>query len=156
MPEGTRAIVRREIPHPGAPLKLWDHDGWRHQVVVTNEPGSDIAALEVRHRRHATVENRIKDTKDTGGARLPFTRFVANAAWLQLMLTASLLLGALKLLLLDGDLATATPRRLRYTLLHAAGRLIFHARRRILRIPRTWPWACHLLAAYRRLRAAPT
>ncbi len=102
MPQGTRVIVRRERPHPGAQLKLWDHNGWRHQVIVTNQPG-DPAVLEARHRGHAQVENRIKQLKDIGEARFPFTRLVANAAWLQLMLVAAPLLGAYQ------RLATLTP-----------------------------------------------
>ena len=64
-------IVRRERPHPGAPLKLWDHDGWRHQAIITNQTG-DAVELERGHRQHAQVENRIKQLKDIGDARFPF------------------------------------------------------------------------------------
>ena len=39
VPAGTRIIVRRERPHQGAQLRLWDHDGWRHQVLLTNSSG---------------------------------------------------------------------------------------------------------------------
>ncbi len=53
-PDGTRAIVRRERPHPGAQLRLWDHDGMRHQVVLTNSAG-DPVSVELRHRRHGQV-----------------------------------------------------------------------------------------------------
>src|SRR6266480_4567888 len=87
-PEGTRAIVRRERPHPGAQLKLWDRDGYRHQVVLTNSRG-DAARLELRHRRHGQVENRIKNLKDTGIERMPFTSFDANAAWMEMTLAAA-------------------------------------------------------------------
>ncbi len=156
MPLGTRVIVRRERPHPGAQLRLWDHNGWRHQVIVTNQQDADIAAIEARHRGHANVENRIKNLKDIGEARLPFTGFVTNAAWFQLMLVAALLLAGLQLLLLDGDLAVAEPRRLRYTLLHAAARVIRRARRTILRLPASWPWTADLLGAYQRLGALIT
>jgi hypothetical protein len=152
MPEGTRVIVRRERPHPGAPLKLWDHDGWRHQVIVTNQDG-DPAAIEARHRAHAQVENRIKRLKDIGEARFPFTRLTSNAAWLQIMLVAMLLLVATRQLLLDGDLAVAEPRRLRHTLLHAAARLVRRSRQTWLRLADNWPWTPQLLAAYRRLAA---
>jgi hypothetical protein len=150
MPEGTRVIVRRERPHPGAQLKLWDHDGWRHQVIVTNQDG-DPALLEARHRGHAQVENRIKQLKDIGEARFPFTRFISNAAWLQLMLLAALLLVSAQRLLLDGELAVAEPRRLRHTLLHTAARIARHSNQTWLRLPDNWPWTPQLLAAYQRL-----
>lgn len=150
LPAGSRVIVRRERPHPGAQLKLWDHNGWRHQVIVTNQAG-DAVALEARHRGHANVENRIKNLKDLGQARFPFTAFVANAAWLQLMLTGALLLAATQTLLLDGELAVAEPRRLRHTILHAAGRLVRRSRQTWLRLADNWPWSPQLLAAYQRL-----
>lgn len=107
--------------------------------------------VEARHRGHAQVENRIKQLKDIGEARFPFTRFVANAAWLQLMLVAALLLAATQRLLLDGDLAVAEPRRLRHTLLHAAARISHRARQTWLKLPDNWPWTPQLLAAYSRL-----
>ena len=90
-PTGTRAIVRRERPHPGAQLRLWDHNGMRHQVVLTNAVG-DAVELELRHRRHGQVENRIKNLKDCGLERLPFTSFSANAAWMEMVLCAADLL----------------------------------------------------------------
>src|SRR5918995_3913098 len=82
MPAETRIIVRREKPHQGAQLRLWDHDGWRHQLLLTNSTGN-ARRLELRHRRHAQVENRIKNAKDCGLERMPFTSFAANAAWME-------------------------------------------------------------------------
>ncbi len=152
MPDGTRVIVRRERPHPGAQLKLWDHNGWRHQVIVTNQ-GGDPRVLEVRHRAHAQVENRIKRLKDIGDARFPFTAFTTNAAWLQIILVAALLVVAAQQLLLDGDLVVAEPRRLRHTLLHTAARVAKRSRQTWLRLADNWPWTPHLLDAYRRLDA---
>lgn len=149
-PTGTRAIVRRERPHPGAQLRLWDHNGMRHQVVLTNSTG-DPAALEVRHRRHGQVENRIKNLKDCDLERMPFTSFTANAAWMEMVLTAADLLAWSQTLLFTGDLAVAEPRTFRYRILNIAGRLIRSARRRWLRLPEHWPWANDLLDAYRRL-----
>jgi hypothetical protein len=126
-PAGTRAIVRRERPHPGAQLRLWDHNGMRHQVVLTNQTG-DPVTLELRHRRHGQVENRIKNLKDCGLERMPFTSFTANAAWMEMILCAADLLAWTQTLLLTGELAVAEPRTLRYRLLHIAGRLIRSAR----------------------------
>jgi hypothetical protein len=150
MPTGTRIIVRREQPHQGAQLRLWDHDGWRHQVLLTNSRG-DARRLEVRHRRHAEVENRIRNLKDCGLERMPFTSFDANAAWMEMVLTAADLLVWYQHLLLHGDLAVAEPRTLRYRLLHVAGRLVRSARQVWLRLPDHWPWTPDLLHAYSRL-----
>jgi len=150
VPAETRIIVRREKPHPGAQLRLWDHDGWRHQVLLTNSAGP-ARRLEVRHRRHGEVENRIKNAKDCGLERMPFTSFDANAAWMEMVLAACDLLVWCQQLLLDGDLAVAEPRTLRYRLLHVAGRLVRRARQVWLRLPGQWPWTSGLLDAYRRL-----
>ena len=152
VPTETRVIVRRERPHQGAQLRLWDHDGWRHQVLLTNSAGP-ARRLEVRHRRHGEVENRIKNAKDCGLERMPFTSFDANAAWMEMVLAAADLLVWCQQLLLTGDLAVAEPRTLRYRLLHVAGRLVRRARQLWLRLPEHWPWTEDLLDAYRRLAA---
>ena len=149
-PEGTRAIVRRERAHPGAQLRFWDHNGWRHQVVLTNSVG-DPLVLEARHRRHDQVENHIRNLKDCGLERMPFASFDANAAWLEMILTAADLLSWCRRLCLTGDLARAEPRTLRYRLLHVGARLVHSARQVRLRLPEHWPWANDLNQAYRRL-----
>jgi hypothetical protein len=59
-PGGTRAICRREEPHPGAQLRFTDADGHRFQVFITDQPDPDAARLELRHRRRARVEDRIR------------------------------------------------------------------------------------------------
>lgn len=151
-PEGTRAICRRERPHPGAQLRLWDFDGWRHQVTLTNSVG-DAVALELRHRAHADVENRIKAAKDTGLERMPFASFSANAAWMELVLAGCDLLAWLKELGLEGALARAEPKALRYRLVHVGARVVRLGRQVVLRLPRNWPWANDLAGAYRRLAA---
>ena len=58
-------------------------------------------------------------------------------------------------LLLDGELAKAEPKRLRYRLLHVAARLAFHSRRAQLRLQHDWPWATELVAAFQKLEALP-
>ena len=151
-PVGTRAIVRRERPHPGAQLKLWDRDGHRHQVVLTNSRG-DAARLELRHRGHGNVENRIKNLKDTGIERMPFTSFDANAAWMEMTLTAADLLVWTQRICFTGELARCEPRTLRYRILHIAARIIRSARRVELRLPLNWPWSRQLLRGYARLDA---
>jgi hypothetical protein len=104
-PVGTRAIVRRERPHPGASLRLWDYNGLRHQVTLTNDPDRDPVDIERDHRAHAQVENRIKNLKDCGLSRLPFSNYNANRAWVELVLLAALLLAALQTLIDDDELA---------------------------------------------------
>lgn len=149
-PVGTRAIVRRERPHPGAQLRLWDHNGWRHQVVLTNSAG-DPVELEARHRRHAQVENHIRNLKDCGLERMPFTSFDANAAWMEMVLAGADLLAWCQRVCLTGDLARAEPRTLRYRLLHVGARLVRSARQTRLRLPEHWPWTTDLHRAYERL-----
>jgi thioesterase domain-containing protein len=158
-PDGTRIIVRRERPHPGAQLSLFDLDeGMRHQVFLTDTPhgsGGSPQFLEVRHRAHARVEDRIRCGKTTGFGRFPSRHFAVNTVWLELSLTAIDLLAWMRTLLLDGELADAEPKKLRYRLLHAAARITRAARRIHLRIAETWPWRHELTDAFARLAALP-
>ncbi|HZD03041.1 MAG TPA: IS1380 family transposase [Actinomycetes bacterium] len=152
-PAGTRAICRRERPHPGAAHKIafTDHTGHRFQVFITNQPDPDPARLEARHRPHARVEDRIRCGKASGLRNLPFGDFDANDAWLTLVAIAQTLVCWAQALLLDGDLKVAEPKTLRFRLWHAAARLVRHARRHVLRFDRDWPWASALVAAFGRL-----
>jgi Transposase DDE domain group 1 len=154
-PPGTRAICRREDAHPGAQLRFSDHDGHRFQVFLTDQPDSDLARLELRQRQRARVEDRIRTAKATGLANLPFDLWRRNAVWLELVLMAQDLTCWAQTLLLDGDLAVAEPKTLRYRLWHVAARVVHHARRVILRLQRSWPWAVALARAFTRLRALP-
>jgi len=152
-PEGTRLIVRRERPHPGAQLRFTDHDGHRYTCFLTDQGDNDIVALERRHRLHARVEDRIQESQELGLGRLPFQALQPNLAWFELALLAQDLLAWLRLLVLTGKLALAKPKRLRHRLLHVAGRITRSERRRTLHLPRAWPWADELVAAFAHLRA---
>lgn len=154
-PEGSRLIVRRERPHPGAQLRFTDQDGHRYTCFLTDQPDADIASLERRHRLHARVEDRIQESQELGLGRLPFQALEPNLAWFELALLAQDLLAWLRLLVLSGDLALAKPKRLRQRLLHVAGRITRSGRRRTLHLPRAWPWAEELLCAFARLQALP-
>jgi hypothetical protein len=154
-PESARAICRKERAHPGAQLSLIDTDGWRHQVFITDQQGSDIAKLDLTHRGHARVEDRIRAAKDTGLQNLPFRDFQLNEVWLELSLIAQDLIAWTKALSLDGELARAEPKRLRYRLLHQAGRIARSARKTRMRLERSWPWAQALVDAFARIRALP-
>jgi Transposase DDE domain group 1 len=154
-PAGTRVLCRREDAHPGAQLRFSDHDGHRFQAFLTDQPDPDIAQLELRHRQRARVEDRIRAAKATGLANLPFDRWRRNQVWLELVLMAQDLTCWTQTLLLDGPLAVAEPKTLRYRLLHVAARIVCHARRLILRLQASWPWAPELARAFARLRALP-
>jgi hypothetical protein len=154
-PAGARVIVRRERPHPGAQLAFTDHDGHRFQAILTDQPETDIAAIERRHRARACVEDHIRNDKDTGLRNLPFRDFEHNRVWLQIVLIAHDLIRWTQTLLLSGELARAEPKRLRYRVLHIAARLAFHGRQARLRLQATWPWAHDLAAAFARLKTLP-
>jgi hypothetical protein len=124
-------------------------------VFITDQPDPDLATLELRHRQRARVEDRIRGAKATGLANLPFDPWRRNAGWLELVLMACDLCCWTQALLLDGALAVCEPKALRYRLLHVAARILRHARRLIVGLQRTWPWAHTLAAAFTRLRALP-
>jgi hypothetical protein len=127
----------------------------RFLAILTDQPASDIADIERRHRQRARVEDRIRIDKDTGLRSLPFRDFEHNRVWLALVLIAHDLLAWIQRLLLTGELARCEPKRLRYRLLHVAGRLAFHARTAKLRLQVSWPLAADLAAAFARLNALP-
>jgi Transposase DDE domain group 1 len=154
-PEGSRLIVRRERPHPGAQLSFTDHDGYRFQAILTDQEAEDIAIIERRHRQRARIEDRIRDDKDTGLAKFPFKEFSLNEVWLEIVLLAHDLIIWTQALLLNGELAKTEPKRLRYRLLHVAGRLAFSGRRAKLHLQHPWPWATELAAAFEKLKTLP-
>ena len=155
-PPGTRVIVRRERPHPGAQLDAFEEaDGWRYTAFATDTRVGQLARLDARHRAHARVEDRIRTAKDTGLDHFPSRSFSINQAWLSVVMLAVDLIAWTQHLLLHGDLAKVEPKTLRYRLLHVAARLTRGQRRLWLRIQRTWPWAHDLAAAFTRLAALP-
>jgi hypothetical protein len=148
-PAGMRVIIRRERPHPGAQLSLFEEaDGWRYQAFATNTRVGQLAFLEARHRAHARVEDRIRHAKDSGLGRFPSREFAINQAWLQVVTLAADLTAWLRLLALPDPLKACEPKALRYRLLHVPARLTRGARKRRLRLPATWPWADHLKAVF--------
>ena len=155
-PVGMRVIVRREHPHPGAQLSLFEaSDGYRYQAFATNTRIGQLGFLEARHRAHARVEDRIRAAKNTGLGRLPSRQWAINSAWVQLVAIAADLIAWLQLLALDGDLAQAEPKLLRFRMLHVPARLTRSSRRRRLRIPSGWPWAAKIVDAFQRIMIIP-
>jgi hypothetical protein len=155
-PADLRIIARREKPHPGAQLSLFEQaEGWRYQLVATNTPGKTAQFLEARHRPHARVEDCIRTGKQTGLGHLTSTSIEINRAWCLAATIACDLLCWLRLLCLDGPLARAEPKTLRYRLLHTAARIVHGQRKRKIRIPETWPWAQQLAACLLAALALP-
>jgi len=156
-PAGMRVIVRAERPHPGAQLRFTDLDGNRLTAFATNTSRGQLADLELRHRRRARCEDRIRNAKDTGLRNFPLHDFAQNRIWLAIVLLAGQLTAWLQLLALhDTTAAVWEPKRLRLRLFATAGRIARHARRTHLRLPLHAPWAHLLTAAIDRLHPAPT
>jgi Transposase DDE domain group 1 len=152
-PEGMRVIVRKERPHPGAQLRFTDINGHRFTCFATDANNGQLADLELRHRRRARCEDRIRGAKDTGLRNLPLHGFAQNQLWCELVAMASELLAWTAMLALDSAARAWEPKRLRLRLFTAAGRLVRGGRRIRLRLAATWPWAGQLTAAITRLQA---
>lgn len=154
-PQGSRLIIRRERPHPGAQLRFTDESGHRFTAFLTDTPGGQLADLEVRHRSHARVEDRIRCGKATGLRNFPCKDYALNRVWLELCLAAADLLTWSQALCFTGELARCEPATLRYRICSIAGRMVRSGRRWHLRLDAAWPWTRHLETAFTRLRAAP-
>ena len=151
-PEGMRVIVRKERPHPGAQLRFTDIDGHRVTCFATDAKRGQLAGLELRHRRRARCEDRIRCAKDTGLRNLPLHGFNQNQIWCELVAMACELLAWMAMLALDGPARAWEPKRLRLCLFTAAGRIVRGGRRLRLRLAATWPWATQITTAITRLQ----
>jgi hypothetical protein len=154
-PEGSRLIARRTKLKEGDQQSFADHDGYRLAVFLTDQEGESIPHLDLDHRGHARVEDRIRQAKDCGLSNLPFRSFHHNQVWLWLVQLAQDLVAWTQQLCLADEARAWELKRLRYRLLHQSGRIARHARRTILRLSRDWPWAGQLAAAFSRLQALP-
>jgi Transposase DDE domain group 1 len=159
-PQGSRLILRRERPHPGAQLAFTDIGGDRITAFLTDTPPGvipgQIAGLELRHRQHARVEDRIREGKASGLRNLPCRGSAENAAWLEAVLAAADLVCWAKLICFAHapSLARCEIAAFRYRVLHVAAQLTRSARQTRLRVDRTWRWAAQIAEGFRRLRAA--
>src|SRR5450759_4762033 len=147
----VRLIVRRVRPTPGSQLAafvLYDY-----HAFITDRVG-DTLTLEADHRRHAEIENAIRDLKyGVGLNHLPSGKFGANGAWLAVQVIAhNLARWTARIGLGEGIVTTKTLRRRLFGL---AGRLTRSARRVRLHLPARWPWAVGWSTALARLRAIP-
>ena len=148
----VRLIVRRVRPTPGSQLALFAT--YSYHAFITDRQG-DTLELEADHRRHAEIENTIRDLKyGVGLNHLPSGRFPDNGAWLAVQVMAHNLArwtGPHRLWARQ----VATTKTLRRRLFSLAGRITRKARRLILHLPRRWPWETQFLSALARLRAMP-
>jgi hypothetical protein len=154
-PAGMRVIVRKERPHPGAQLRFTDLDGHRFTAFATDARKGQLADLELRHRRRARCEDRIRNAKDTGLRNLPLKGFAQNQVWCEIVALACELLAWTQMLALAGTARRWEPKRLRLRLFAVAGRLVRGGRRLRLRLAERWPWAGQVTAAITRLQALP-
>ena len=159
-PAGTRLILRKERPHPGAQLTFTDLEGLRVTAFITDTPAGvvpgQLAGLDLRHRQHARVEDRIRQAKATGLRNLPCHDYTSNSAWLEIVMTATDLVAWCKLIGFADQpaLARCEIAAFRYRVLHVAARITRGARTVQLRIDRTWQWATAIATAWHRIRAA--
>ncbi|MEX1173685.1 MAG: IS1380 family transposase [Chloroflexota bacterium] len=147
----VRLIVRRVKPTPGSQLALLTL--YDFHAFITDRDGETLV-LEADHRRHAEIENAIRDLKyGLGLNHLPSGKFAANGAWLAVQVVAHNLARWTARLGLGAGIVTA--KTLRRRLFGLVGRLTRSARRVTLHLPTSWPWAGEFLAALARLRAIP-
>ncbi|MGY2033617.1 IS1380 family transposase [Nocardia gipuzkoensis] len=152
-PPGMRLVVRKERPHPGAQLRFTDRDGLRLTAFVTNTRRGQLPDLELRHRRRARCEDRIRAAKDTGLRNLPFHSFDANRIWLALVALALDLTAWMQTLALhDHHARRWEPKTLRLRMFSAAGRIARHARKTRLHLARHAPFTELLTTAAARLQ----
>jgi len=154
-PAGMRVIVRKERPHPGAQLRFTDIDGHRFTCFATSTEGGQLPDLEVRHRRRARCEDRIRCAKDTGLRNLPLKGFTQNQIWCEIVALACELLAWMQMIALTGPSRRWEPKRLRLRIFAVAGRIVRGGRRLRLRLAERWPWTGQITAATARLQALP-
>jgi hypothetical protein len=168
-PAGLRWIVRRTRPSRRQMKNLTAFEratGWRYAIVCTNIPATGIPGVpgshhaqftDVLHRSHATVEDRVRVSKAMGLRNLPSKTWTVNCGWVLAANIAADLSAWCRLLGLHDqeDLKDAEPQTLRYRLWAIPARLVRHARARVLKISRDWPWKEAFLTCWQRLHALP-
>jgi hypothetical protein len=155
-PKDMRVIVRRERPHPGAQLRFEDVDGYRLTAFATNTRRGQLQNLELRHRRRARCEDRIRNAKDTGLRNLPLHGFDQNRIWCAIVALASDLTAWAGMLAHPQHEARRwEPKRLRYRLFTIPATLAKHGRSVVLHLSNRARWASTIHAAISTLRALP-
>ena len=151
-PAGMRVIVRKERPHPGAQLRFEDVEGMRITAFATNTVRGQLPDLELRHRRRARCEDRIRIAKDTGLANLPLASFAANRIWCAVVALATEITAWIQLLAFTGNPARRwEPKKLRYRIFTIPATLAHTGRRVWLHLSTRSPWAGLTLTGLGRL-----
>ncbi len=123
-------IIRAERPHPGAQLRFTDIEGNRLTAFVTNSARGQLADLELRHRRRARCQDRIRGAKDTGMRNLPLHEENQNRIWIAVVQLATEMTAWMQMLALTGtDARRWEPKRLRLRLFSVAGTIARKSRR---------------------------
>jgi hypothetical protein len=149
----VRLIVRRVKPTPGSQLALFAT--YDYHAFISDRPGTTVW-LEADHRRHAVVEDVIRDLKyGVGLNHLPSGRFAANAAWLVLNVMAHNLGRWVGRIGLGPDAQAMTTKTLRTRLLDLPGRMTTSGGKRTLHLPQGWPWEQQFTTILANLRAIP-
>jgi len=152
-PEGMRVIVRKERPHPGAQLRITDHEGMRITAFATNTPRGQLPVLELRHRRRARCEDRIRNAKDMGLLKFPLQSFAQNQVWCQIVQLASEMVAWMQTIAFTSDDARRwEPKRLRARLFEIPATLARRSRHKILHLARLATEALTGLTGVNRLR----
>ena len=155
-PDGMRVIVRAERPHPGAQLRFTDVNGNRLTAFATNTIGGQLPDLELRHRRRARCEDRIRNAKETGLRNLPLHDFSQNQIWIAVTMLAAELNAWMQMLALTGtDARVWEPKRLRLRLFSIAGRITRRSRRTRLQLSAHAPFGHLITAGLIRLQQLP-
>ena len=155
-PAAMRVIVRRERPHPGAQLRFDDVEGYRLTAFATNTTQGQLADLEVRHRRRARCEDRIRLAKDMGLRNLPLASFAQNRIWCQIVALASEITAWMGLLsFADQPARRREPKRLRHRLFQVPATIARHARQQVLHLSDRSTWAGIVQAGHARLAPLP-
>jgi hypothetical protein len=145
----VRLIVRRVKPTPGSQLALFVD--YSHHAFITDREATTLE-LEADHRRHAVVEDAVRDLKyGVGLNHLPSGRFGANAAWLTLNVIAHNLARWVSRIGLGETLIATDTLRRRH--LRTPGRITRSARKLTLHLPTRWPWAQQFNNSLTRLRS---
>jgi hypothetical protein len=153
---GCGSSSARSARTPGAQLRFTDAGGHRFTAFATGTKRGQLADLELRHRRRARCEDRIRGAKDTGLRNLPLKGFAQNQIWCEIAALACELLAWTQMLALTGTARRREPKRLRLRIFAVAGRLASSGRRLRLRLAERWPWAADITAAVTRLQALPS
>ena len=140
----------------GAGARITDADGLRVTAFATNTTGGQLPDLELRHRRRARAEDRIRCAKDTGLRNLPLHGLDSNRIWCAIVTLAAEITAWMQLIALtSSDARRWEPKRLRLRLFTIAAALTRHSRQVVLTLNQKQPWATLAHEAVTALRALP-